>query len=92
MGCGKPVIASRLGGLPWVVEDEVTGLIVTPGDSTDLAAKMKRLMDDGSLRHRLGRAGREKFEREFPWPTIVATHYRPLFRAIVPQATDASAG
>ena len=83
MGCGKPVIASRLGGLPWVVEDEITGLIVTPGDPMDLAEKMTRLMDDRSLRQRMGRAGREKFEAEFLWNVILEKHYRPLFGKLV---------
>jgi len=83
MGCGKPVIASRLGGLPWVVEDETTGLIVTPGDPMDLAEKMTRLMDDRSLRQRMGRAGREKFEAEFLWNVILEKHYRPLFGKLI---------
>ena len=83
MGCGKPVIASRLGGLPWVVEDETTGLIVTPGDPMDLAEKMTRLMDDRSLRQRMGRAGREKFEAEFLWNVILEKHYQPLFGKLV---------
>ena len=83
MGCGKPVIASRLGGLPWVVEDGVTGLIVTPGDAFDLADKMTRCMDDANLRQQLGRAGREKFQRDFPWPVILERHYQPLFRHLV---------
>ncbi len=89
MGCGRPVIASRLGGLPWVVEDEVTGLIVTPGDASDLAHKMTQCMDDANLRQQLGRAGREKFQREFPWRVILETHYRPLFRQLVAESLAA---
>ncbi|MBX3436538.1 MAG: glycosyltransferase family 4 protein [Planctomycetaceae bacterium] len=78
MGCGKPVIASRLGGLTWVVEEERTGLMVTPGDPADLASKMARLMDQPALRRQWGRAGREKFSREFTWPVILERCYRPL--------------
>jgi glycosyltransferase involved in cell wall biosynthesis len=82
MGCGKPVVASRLGGLSWVVEQDVTGLLVTPGDPGDLAMKMGQLMDDGPSASRMGRAGREKFERDFPWPVIVERHYRPLLQSL----------
>lgn len=86
MGCGKPVIASNLGGLPWVVEDNVTCLIVTPGDVYDLAEKMQRLIEDAPLRRCLGQAGRQKFAREFPWPVILARHYRPLLQQLVAQS------
>lgn len=90
MGCGRPVIASRLGGLPWVVEDEVTGLIVTSGDAFDLAEKMTRCLDDANLRQQMGRAGREKFQRDFPWPVILERHYLPLFRHLVADGTAAT--
>lgn len=85
MGCDKPVIASRLGGLPWVVEEGVTGLLVNSGDPSDLVSKMTHLLDDPALRRQLGRAGREKFAREFPWPVILERHYRPIFQQVVAQ-------
>ena len=78
MGCGKPVIASRLGGLQWVVDDGVTGLLVTPGDPIDLAEKIGQLLDDPLQRQKLGEAGRAKFERDFPWNVILDRHYVPL--------------
>lgn len=85
MGCGKPVIASRLGGLPWVVEDGITGLIANPGDPHDLTATMVQLFDQPDLRRRLGQAGREKFERDFLWPVILERHYRPILQQLVAQ-------
>ena len=79
MACGRPVVASRLGGLPWVVDDEVTGLLFEPGNDEDLAGQLRRLLDDPPLSKRLGEAGRKKFEREFTWDVILEKHYIPLF-------------
>jgi glycosyltransferase involved in cell wall biosynthesis len=56
---GIPVIASRMGGIPEVVEDGVSGLLVPAGDANALAEAMKRLWDDEALCRRLGRAGRD---------------------------------
>lgn len=78
MGCGRAVIASRIGGLAWVVDEGVTGLMATPGDPSDLANQMEQLLEDAALRKQLGVAGREKFLREFTWDRVIAQHYRPL--------------
>ncbi len=78
MGCGKPVIASHLGGLSWVVDDGVTGLLVRPGEAADLAEKIGQLLDDPVQRQQLGEAGRAKFERDFLWDVILDRHYVPL--------------
>ena len=82
MGCGRPVIASRIGGLPWTIKEGITGLLVEPGDSEDLARKMKRLMNDALLRRQLGLAGREEFENRFTWERIIEQEYVPLFESI----------
>lgn len=71
MGCGRPVIASRLGGLPFVVEDQVTGLLFEPGNHSDLAAKIDRLLNNPQLRRQMGQAGRREFERRFTWDVII---------------------
>lgn len=78
MGVGRPVIASRIGGLPFVVEDYKTGLLFEPGDAEDLARKLTQLMDDAELRVRLGAAGRKQFEKRFRWPDVIARQYVPL--------------
>ena len=57
MAAGIPVIASRIGGLPYTVSDGVTGLLFEPGNPVDLAGKIGRLLDDPALRTRDG-AGR----------------------------------
>lgn len=60
MAEGKPVVASRVGGVPEAVEDGKTGFLVAPGDAEALAEALGRLLEDGALRERLGRAGRER--------------------------------
>lgn len=58
LASGRAVVASAVGGLPDLVRDGETGLLVPPGDSVALAAAVKRLAADEALRRRLGRAGR----------------------------------
>lgn len=65
MAAGIPVIATRVGGNPEVIEDEVSGLLVTPRDSAALAGAMGRLLDDGELALRLGRAGMRRVSEIF---------------------------
>jgi len=65
MALGRPVIASRVGGLPDLVSDGVTGLLVPPGDSAALAEALASLLADPRKAEALGRAGRERWEREF---------------------------
>jgi glycosyltransferase involved in cell wall biosynthesis len=78
MAVGRPVVASRLGGLPATVVDGVTGLLCEPGDPEDLARKIETLLDDAALRERLGLAGRQRFEEHYAWPVIIERHYKPL--------------
>jgi glycosyltransferase involved in cell wall biosynthesis len=72
MSYGVPVIASRIGGIPDIVGDGATGLLVPPGDAGALAAALERLAVDPSLRARLGSAGREHVRAQFSWDRIVA--------------------
>jgi glycosyltransferase involved in cell wall biosynthesis len=67
MGCEVPVVATDAGGLPEVVEHGVTGLVVPRGDSTALAGAIGTLLDDPTLRRRMGLAGRERALRLFDW-------------------------
>ena len=61
----RAVVASRLSGIPELVADEETGLLVEPGDPIALADAIERLAADPDLRSRLGRAGRERVLAEF---------------------------
>ena len=65
MSHGLPVIASRIGGLPELVEDGITGLLFEPGNSEELAEKMKLLWENQDLCRQMGQAGREKAIREY---------------------------
>jgi len=71
MATGRPVIASDVGGLPDIVEDGVTGLLVPPGDLVALREAIERLLAEPGLRSRMGRAGKEKAS-EFRASTIVS--------------------
>jgi glycosyltransferase involved in cell wall biosynthesis len=78
MAVGRPVVASRLGGLPATVHDGVTGLLFEPGNPADLASKIATLLDDSALRERMGLAGRRRFEEHYSWDVIIQRHYVPL--------------
>lgn len=65
MMCGLPVIASRLGGLPYVVDELATGLLFEPGNSEELEQKIGRLWDDPEVASRMGRAGQRKAMAEY---------------------------
>jgi glycosyltransferase involved in cell wall biosynthesis len=60
MWMAKPVIASRVGGVPELLEEGVTGILVEPGDTEALAAALRSLSDNGTLAEEMGRRGRER--------------------------------
>lgn len=62
---GLPLIGSRLSGIPEIIEDGVTGLLVEPGDVAGLTAALVRLASDSALAGRLGAAARQRIEDEF---------------------------
>lgn len=80
MAVGRPVVASRIGGLPYTVADGTTGLLCRPGDAADLADKLNRLLDDTALARQMGLAGRRRFEEEFTWEVVIERDYRPLLQ------------
>lgn len=73
MSCGLPVVASRLSGIPELVDDQTSGLLVPPGDAPALADAIDRLQGDADLRARLGAAARERIERDFDLTTNART-------------------
>jgi glycosyltransferase involved in cell wall biosynthesis len=70
MAHGKPVVASRIGGLLDLVTHERTGLLVAPGDVSGLRAALERLLRDRELRHRLGAAGRAHVAEYCSWERV----------------------
>jgi len=69
MACGTPVIASKVGGLAFTVQDGQTGFLVPERDPELLAAKIRSLLDDNSLRRRLGGQAAHWAGR-FGWPAV----------------------
>lgn len=69
--CRRPVVATRVGGIPEAIEDGVTGYLVEPGDVEALAQRVSHLIDDPEQRRRMGEAGRRRVEREFTSKTVV---------------------
>jgi glycosyltransferase involved in cell wall biosynthesis len=67
MAAGLPVVASRVGGVPELVEDGVTGFLVEPGDVPALHARLDELLRDRALAARLGRNARERALERFTW-------------------------
>src|SRR5262249_20388879 len=63
MAAGRAVVASRVGGIPELVADGETGLLVPPGDAEQLAAAIVRLLADAGLRQAMGRAGRARIQQ-----------------------------
>lgn len=70
--CGKPVIATRVGGLPEIVEDGVTGYLVDPACPQALRDAILRLAGDAALRKRLGESGRNQVTAQFTQQPIDA--------------------
>jgi glycosyltransferase involved in cell wall biosynthesis len=67
MGCEVAVVASDAGGLPEVVENDVTGIVVPRGDSAALARAIGSLLADPQRRRQMGQAGRARALRLFDW-------------------------
>jgi glycosyltransferase involved in cell wall biosynthesis len=65
MAAGRPLIVSRVGGLPEVVGDEGAGLLVEPGDAPGLAAALRRLATDPAAARALGAAGQARVRTRF---------------------------
>jgi glycosyltransferase involved in cell wall biosynthesis len=86
MGCETAVVASDAGGLPEVVEDGVTGLVVPRGDSAALARAIGSLLADPQRRRRMGQAGRERVLRLFDWDRS-AQQFEELYREVASRMT-----
>jgi glycosyltransferase involved in cell wall biosynthesis len=72
MSYGIPAIASRVGGIPDIIEDGVSGVLVPPADPEALATAIERLARDPAYARRLADAGRERLRTHFSWDTIIA--------------------
>lgn len=91
MRCGIPVVATRVGGNPEVVVDGETGYLVKPGDATDFASHVIRLLQNRDLRKNMGEAAQVRVEKHFRMSDVANRYigiYAEYHRAI-PQKTNA---
>jgi glycosyltransferase involved in cell wall biosynthesis len=80
--CGLPVVTSRAGGIPYVVEHERNGLLVDCGDHEALAASALRLLDEPALAQRLIAEGLRDVEQHYTWEAV-ADRWATLYRALI---------
>jgi len=83
MACGRPIVATRAGGIPEIVEDGVNGTLVPPRDAASLAAAIVRALQDEGWRRRTGEAGLARVRERFTVDRMVsetAAVYRRLRR------------
>ncbi|HET6249238.1 MAG TPA: glycosyltransferase family 4 protein [Tepidisphaeraceae bacterium] len=82
MAAGVPVVAPQIAGIPELVENNVSGFLVPPGDAAALAERIGALLKDADLRRRFGTAGRAKVEAEFNIQTEAGRLVRILTQAL----------
>ena len=99
MASARPVVSTRLAGIPELVIDGQTGMLTPPGDSTALARALEQLLRDPELRLRFGHAGRGRIEQHFRIEQTVAPliemlerscSRRPAGDVSVPRSTQSS--
>ena len=71
MRAGLPVVVSNVGGAPEAITDGVTGFLVNPQDREHLAERLRDLVRSPDLRRKMGRAGRDRYEAEFTFETML---------------------
>jgi len=89
MACEVAAVATRVGGIPEVAEDRVTGFLTEPGDPSGLAEKILLLLADPELRVRMGKEGRRRVLSRFSWDQVARSlenEYRKLLKAPSPHA------
>lgn len=83
MALGKPVIATAGGGTGEIVVDNTTGFLIVQSDAEVLAGKIQILLDDPSLREKMGSAGRERIKNHFSINSMVEKYF-DLYSALIP--------
>jgi alpha-maltose-1-phosphate synthase len=89
MACGTAVVGTRVGGIPEVVVDGETGLLVPPDDPAALAAALNALILDPARAAAMGAAGRKRAATEFGWDAIAAQTVQ-LYDALLSQTKAAA--
>jgi D-inositol-3-phosphate glycosyltransferase len=89
MACGTPVIASRVGGLPYNVLDGITGILVPDRDPVALGQEIMRLLSDSDLHRRLGE-GAARVARTYSWDKITE-QVLDVYRQVIEQTEQTAA-
>jgi glycosyltransferase involved in cell wall biosynthesis len=82
MAMEKPVVASRVGGIPDLIDQGVNGLLVRPGDPRELADALEKVLSDNGLGRKLGRAGRKRIKNQFSADVMVQS-IEKLYRELL---------
>lgn len=82
LGCGTPPVSVRVGAIPEIVKDGVTGLLVDPGDASSFARALVALLQNDALRDRMGKAATEYAARHFGLDRMVG-EYRRWYQEIL---------
>jgi starch synthase len=77
----KAVVATKAGGIPEIIQDGVTGVLVAPDDPTLLCDAMRDLLRDQAFRERLADQGYRLVAQQFHWPAA-GERYESMFRAL----------
>jgi glycosyltransferase involved in cell wall biosynthesis len=88
--CGLPVVTTRAGGIPYVVEHERNGLMVDCGDHEALAGAALRLLDDATLARRLIGEGLRDVREQYTWEAV-SDRWARLYRGLAVASADAPA-
>jgi starch synthase len=91
MACGTAVVASAVGGIPEVVAEGETGLLVPPADEAALAGAINALVNDPARAAELGARGRARAVADFSWDSIAAQTAR-LYASLAPAAEARRSG
>jgi glycosyltransferase involved in cell wall biosynthesis len=70
LAAGRPVVVTKTGAMPEVVEEGKTGFVVPPGDAAALAGAISRLLEKPEMAARMGREASEHARRDFSWDSI----------------------
>lgn len=89
MASGLPVVATAISGIPLAVVDGETGLLVPEADEPALAAAIVRLLDDASLRARMGERGRARAESALTWDAVAARYRGGYLEIALPERAAA---
>jgi glycosyltransferase involved in cell wall biosynthesis len=85
MAMGLPVVATNVGMVPEVIDDGVTGLIVSPGDSAGIASALQELLSDSLLRESMGKAARMYARKAFSIERMADGYLRLFAEVCTPQ-------